>query len=249
MAATPENARSLSEINPGEIEIGGNPASVTIDLSLKLPPIELIKLVQTIRHSVPQACPVVQFVSAYHGEGTNLIAFETALTAATQLGLRVLFIDTIGDSKTGSRWRRKTERQKLTAGVELPLGALLQSSGLLSRTQVFVAGTNLVYTTLRGPGFEGSTLAILGSFAKLLESFRTTYDLIVIPSAAVNTDALCLALAKVVDGSVLVIEAERTRSPVVRQAQHMIETHGGKILGAILNKRRFHIPHWLYGSL
>jgi Mrp family chromosome partitioning ATPase len=44
----------------------------------------------------------------------------------------------------------------------------------------------------------------------------------------------------------MVVEAERTRSPIVDQARRSIESNGGRMLGVVLNKRRFHIPRFLY---
>jgi Mrp family chromosome partitioning ATPase len=57
------------------------------------------------------------------------------------------------------------------------------------------------------------------------------------------------ALAKAVDGVVLVVEAERTRSQSVRATHKTLQMYGGNVLGVVLNKRRFHIPEVVYRRL
>jgi uncharacterized protein involved in exopolysaccharide biosynthesis/Mrp family chromosome partitioning ATPase len=48
------------------------------------------------------------------------------------------------------------------------------------------------------------------------------------------------------DGTLIVVESERTKREVVDRARRRIEDAGGKVLGIVLNKRRFYIPRWLY---
>jgi Mrp family chromosome partitioning ATPase len=52
-----------------------------------------------------------------------------------------------------------------------------------------------------------------------------------------------------VDGVVLVIEAERVRTPVIERAVDTLQDCGANVLGAVLNKRRFPIPRFLYKRL
>jgi protein-tyrosine kinase len=75
---------------------------------------------------------------------------------------------------------------------------------------------------------------------------RDHFDLVVFDAPAMSHGALGPALTKKVDGVVVVVEAERTRAPVVAELQRVIEVNGGRILGVVLNKRRFHIPRFLY---
>jgi Mrp family chromosome partitioning ATPase len=48
---------------------------------------------------------------------------------------------------------------------------------------------------------------------------------------------------------VLVVEAERTRTPEVLKTQKTIKGHGGTVLGVVLNKRRSHVPRFLSRSM
>jgi Mrp family chromosome partitioning ATPase len=209
---------------------------------VKLSTDELIGLYQKIKNSLPDiSSRIVQFVSSSTAEGVNLIAFEMALLAAMQVGQRILFIDTSMQSNTPKR--------AFTAALKTPLGLMLHKNGTLSDALLAIEGTNLVYTTLRGPGYDGSTFNNFESFGDLLTELRNSYDLIVISSPAILNDTLSVTLSRIADGSVLVVQAERTRGALAKQVKNIIQMNGGKIIGSILNKRRFYIPQWLYRLL
>lgn len=71
----------------------------------------------------------------------------------------------------------------------------------------------------------------------------------IIASSALLRNELGQSLAKQANGSVLVVEAERTRAPVAKEVKRMIEALGGKVVGSVLVKRRMYIPDWIYGML
>jgi len=48
---------------------------------------------------------------------------------------------------------------------------------------------------------------------------------------------------------VLVVQAERNRPEIIRQAQSLIQDAGGKFIGAILNRRHTYIPDFIYRLL
>jgi protein-tyrosine kinase len=58
-----------------------------------------------------------------------------------------------------------------------------------------------------------------------------------------------IAIARRVDGVVLVLEAEKTRGPVAENLKERIQKNGGNLLGIIFNKRRHYIPEFLYKRL
>ena len=52
-----------------------------------------------------------------------------------------------------------------------------------------------------------------------------------------------------VDGVILVVEADRTKRDQIQRAQQTIEMANGKLLGLVLNKRRYVVPKWIYRGL
>lgn len=70
------------------------------------------------------------------------------------------------------------------------------------------------------------------------------YVLIDSPPVSEHTDAILLG--KLTDGVVLVLESNATRREVARIAKEDLEAAQVRVLGAVLNKRTFPIPQFLY---
>ena len=66
------------------------------------------------------------------------------------------------------------------------------------------------------------------------------------PSTLYNDAAV---LATKLDGIILTVRAESTRWEVAETAKRRLEQAGGNIIGMVLNRRRMHIPGWLYKIL
>jgi Mrp family chromosome partitioning ATPase len=58
-----------------------------------------------------------------------------------------------------------------------------------------------------------------------------------------------MRLASVCDGVVVVAEAGRATPKSLRRAAQVVELAQGKLLGVVLNKRKYPIPSWLYRIL
>jgi len=98
---------------------------------------------------------------------------------------------------------------------------------------------------------EGNLSEILNSdkFHKLLDSMKRNHRFIVVDLPAVGEASWAARLAHLCDGVGLVVEAERSRWEVVNRAKEQLLKSEANILGVVLNKRRFHIPGWLYRRL
>lgn len=170
-------------------------------------------------------CPIVHFISAYKSEGADLIAFETAVVAARG-GKRVLFVDTCaGKSSLPKRLRINTDVQ-------------LHGGGRGVSPFLQVEGTSLFLAVL--PESAGAP------DVALIQTLRKRFDLIAIYSEGALVCPLALTLFGLADGCILVAEAERTRIPVIKRLQALVNTNGGRTIGAVLNKRKFHIPGLVY---
>jgi Mrp family chromosome partitioning ATPase len=67
------------------------------------------------------------------------------------------------------------------------------------------------------------------------------------PSLKESTDIL--GLAPLVDGVLMVIEANRTTKEQIVYLERTLERGGGRILGHLLNKRTYPIPEWVHRKL
>ncbi len=86
-------------------------------------------------------------------------------------------------------------------------------------------------------------------FAKLINSMKEYYRYVVIDMPPLKEASSAARLASLCDGVVLVVEAERLRREVVLKTKVQLLKWNAKTLGVVLNKRRFHVPGWLYRRL
>jgi Mrp family chromosome partitioning ATPase len=82
-----------------------------------------------------------------------------------------------------------------------------------------------------------------------LEKLRREYRYILIDCPSLREAEHAVILAPLVDGMVLVVEANRTQKDQFRYAERTIENAGGRILGHVLNKRTYVIPDWLHRKM
>jgi hypothetical protein len=82
-----------------------------------------------------------------------------------------------------------------------------------------------------------------------IDLLRFEFDHTIIDCPSLEESGDLLSVAPFVDGVILVVEANRTRREQPRQAEQIITSAGGKLLGYILNKRAHEVPEWLYRNL
>jgi Mrp family chromosome partitioning ATPase len=82
-----------------------------------------------------------------------------------------------------------------------------------------------------------------------IDELRSHFDYTLIDCPPLGTNLDVLGVAPVVDGVILVVEANRTRSDQVLRAEHQIQAAGGVIRGHILNKQKQFVPQWLQRRL
>jgi hypothetical protein len=79
-----------------------------------------------------------------------------------------------------------------------------------------------------------------------IRQIRGRFGYLLIDCPSIRQNAEVLAIAPLVDGLLLVVEANRTGKRQVAYLERTIESAGGKILGHILNKRTYPVPRWLF---
>lgn len=86
-------------------------------------------------------------------------------------------------------------------------------------------------------------------FEIFLNFAREKFDYTILDSAPITSFSESQAICSRVDGVLLVLEAGKTRRQVAIRAKKELEEAGGKLLGVVLNKRRYYIPGWVYRRL
>jgi uncharacterized protein involved in exopolysaccharide biosynthesis len=91
----------------------------------------------------------------------------------------------------------------------------------------------------------GNVDAVRKSFTVSLEKLRSKYRYVLVDCPSLKEAQDAVLLAPLVDGVVLVVEADRTHREQLLYAERTIESANGKILGHVLNKRSYVVPDWL----
>ncbi len=92
--------------------------------------------------------------------------------------------------------------------------------------------------------YESSPSSVLESarFGEVMEKLHERFQFVVFDSAPVNVYTDALILGPRMDGTVFVIEADRTRIDEAQRAKRQLERGGTKMLGALLNRRKNYLP-------
>ncbi len=180
---------------------------------------------------------VIMFTSAYGREGATEIAFQAARSAALQSSGKVLYIHV---SSRVPKFFKEIESK-----IPIALDDFAKSGGGTVLPFVVLEDSGLVCASFLG-GAENINEESLRS---LIASLRKGFDFTVVGSDDMLSGGAARAFADLVDGTIVVTEAERTRAPVAKRLKLAIENNGGNVIGAILNRRKYHIPGWIYRML
>jgi len=183
--------------------------------------------------------PVIYAVASCRGgEGTSTVASNLAVAMAER-GRRVLVVDANNErpaerhifGRRFSRHATDVDIQGLGRTKELQKNLYLLPGYELAR------GTADTYTPQR---LRETLLPIFS---------KNNYNTVIMDLPPLCEASAAMRLAAVADAVVVVIEAERGRWEVIQRQQQFLKRANIRILGAVLNKRKLHIPGWLYDKL
>lgn len=200
----------------------------------------LLSLYQRIDGAVESSeAKLVGFTNAEPGHDSAKLLVEFAKLAALRLHKRVLVVAP-GPSSQVTRAFASTGTQGWEAVVsgEVPASAVIHGVGeSLAVTQLTVSETSLP-AVLASPGFKQQLSRVCGD-----------YDLILFDTPPLAHAADLAMLSSALHGVVIVAEAGKTRRQAVRYGVEQVTLQGGRVLGVVLNRRRFYIPSFLYQRL
>ncbi|MCK4349429.1 MAG: hypothetical protein KAX13_01150, partial [Candidatus Krumholzibacteria bacterium] len=82
--------------------------------------------------------------------------------------------------------------------------------------------------------------------AQLMRQLSDTYDYVLIDTAAIMEAPETSNITSYSDGVILVIHTGNTRREVIKRAMLMVEKLDGRFIGTILNRKKYHIPEFIY---
>ena len=177
-------------------------------------------LESTIADRAPRS---IMLASSQPGEGTSTVTLQFAQALMQEAGQRVLIVD--------ARTRRRTPLYESAArAIRAGEGrgrAVMDLLPLADRTQ------------------RGASLPVL-AIRDLIEVSGSGYDWILVDAPPLLESPDTAPLAAQMDAVVLVIQAGRTKRPVLVRAMDLLRRSGANVVGTVLNRRRLEIPDFIY---
>ncbi|MCG3181304.1 MAG: hypothetical protein BIFFINMI_03684 [Phycisphaerae bacterium] len=188
--------------------------------------------------AAPGAARSVMMTAAGRREGVSTLLAGAALTGASLMpNQRIALVDL----------NVRTPRLAGFLGVtpEPGLADVLGGNATLEQIARPVGSANLLfYPAGRGPA--ASAMLRNPALGDLVRQILSGHEYVLCDCAAANLYPDVQVLAPLFDGVVLVAEAGATRRESLAQAKKRVEQGAGRVLGVILNKRRYPVPRFLY---
>ncbi len=202
---------------------------------------ELTKLVQRVFLLDHNRRRVVVFTAVENGTGCTSICAGAAEALAAQVDAPVCVVD--------ANLRRPALH--LCFGTENLRGltdAVFKPGSIHNFVQK-LPGINLWLLPCGSMASQLSAVMKAEHLQSRISELRREFAYVLIDTPAANGYADAILLGKLADGAVLVLESNATRREVARIAKEDFEAAHVQVLGAVLNKRTFPIPQFLYERL
>lgn len=203
---------------------------------------KMLSIYQAIYLNLPGDQPnVVAFLGSKPGEGASTLLRAFGRFAVSEMGKRVLILD--ADHGFGRHGEAFNARPAIPCERALAQGRPMEEALIgLDNGQLHLAF--LTPPELSMPAFVSSP-----AFREVFARLRERFDLILLDAPPAQESSDSLLLMPEIDGVIMVVEAEKTRWQVARIVSEKVAKQGGKVLGAVLNKRRMYIPRAIYRLL
>jgi len=203
---------------------------------------ELLGLAQTIATRLPNPDQnVIQFIGSRKGEGTSTLIRELAVTVAQHSSKPVLLVE--------ADFTHPSQNQAFGIEAKPPIDYVLKEGKPLDGVISQIENSNLFLATLSSKFFRSLTERTFFHSTDMWKAARNQFSLILIDSSPVSVSADSLAICETVNGVILVLAAEKTRSTVAKNVKKQILNREGNLLGIVCTKRKFHIPEFIHKFL
>lgn len=193
---------------------------------------------QTALRTDAQRPRLLLVTSAVRGEGRTCTAANLAAFASRLGGGRVLLVDADLERPALSAWHGAAGGRGLTEVLR---------AGAAWDELAQPAGREGVRLLPAGSGGAPGLIASAGSkLDELVNGWRRSFDWVIVDAPPVLSSAAAPLLVRCGLDALLVIRAGVTRVEVVREAASRMSGPGGRVLGAVLNRRSFVIPRYAY---
>ena len=187
---------------------------------------EMLSLFRALQMLLPEKQHwTLGIVSTLPGEGASTIARGLARTVARTPNAKVLICD-VGASDRRSRFERRERDTRSSTRASIGDG-----EGRIDFT--WLPGSQVAVGTFGDSAGLNALAADMDRVRSMVSSVSAGFELVILDLPPVNASVIGPALAKAVDGVVLVVEAERTRAQSVRATHKTLEMYGANVLGVV----------------
>ncbi len=210
-----------------------------------IPTSEVEKLVQRLfltNDGTAEKPLVVAFASIDSGDGTTSICSVAASTLARDTAASVCVVDARGQN---GNWALHD-----CWGLQNANGLrdALRSTAPITAFCAPISA-NLSLLTAGSMGSENEELRHSDVLRFRFRELRETFDYVLIDAPPLAESSQTIFLGHLANGIVLVLRANSTRKEAIRRVVAEFEGAGVRVLGAVLNQRRFPIPDAIYTRL
>jgi len=200
---------------------------------------ETLRLVQRVFLLQTQEPPhTVVFAAIDKGSGCSEICARVAETLVNNTGGSICLVEANFRSPTLPQMFGTTNHYGLT-------DALLGEGPIRSFAKP-VSNKNLWLLSCGSLAVDSANLLNSERIKTRFQELRDEFDYVIIDAPPMSRYADAMALGKLADGFVLVLEANSTRREAAMRVRESLSQAQIRVLGAVLNKRTFPIPESLY---
>jgi len=203
---------------------------------------ECLKLVQRVFLGNPAVLrQVIVFVGIDRGNGCSQLCAETARALAANTSGSVCVVDAdFRNPALTSIFR--VSRHRGLAETLVEDGGVRQFAQQLKSSNLWL---------LSAGGVTSSALSMLNSdrLRVRMHELRKEFTYILIDTPALNLYADAVPLGRIADGVIVVLEADATRRESALKGLESLREANIDVLGAVLNRRTFPIPDFIYRRL
>jgi protein-tyrosine kinase len=240
-----QNANRSFEVLSPEVEpesVADAPAEAPFPLRMEGTELdELTKLVSRVFVSGSESPRQVMFTGTEPDAGGNRICARTAEVLASHLNGSVCVVD--------ANLRNPGLHEQFGIENHFGLTEALQQGGSIRKYSRSFAGGKLWLVSSGSAVDHWQTLLASRQMQTRLTELRQEFDYVLVDIPPVNLFAEGIMLGRMSDGLILVLKAHSSRREVAQKVVKELKAANVRVLGAILNERRFPIPKALYQRL
>jgi capsular exopolysaccharide synthesis family protein len=186
----------------------------------------------------------IVFASYNHGEGTSTIVKYFAESLALGQKLKVLVVD--GNTRTPSLGRGSNGN-----GVQDSVSFSRVFAGQIEEFELAEPAPDSTLSVLPSGdvAYHPSQVFDHKQFSRFMDSAKKVFHFVIFDSSPIGLYYDSIVLSSHVDGVILVVEAEKTQPKELKWAKQMLRDRDIPLLGIVLNRRKYHIPAFVFEKL